>query len=592
MIIESFYNKNEVEIMAIIGIDLGTTNSLVAVYRNGKSELIPNSFGEYLTPSAVSINEENQIIVGKIAKERLISNPKYSISLFKRHMGTATEIKLGSKTFLPEELSSFVIQQLVEDAKRYLNEPIEEAIISVPAYFDAEQRTATKKAGELAHIKVERLVNEPSAAALACRNYEEDEIFIVFDFGGGTLDISIVDCFENVTSILAVSGDSHLGGSDFDLIIAKMFCNKNNIRFDKLSSFAKESLLRLAERMKIELTKKDEVIMISEIKECKGEMTLNQLNLFDASFELFERIKKPIKQAIKDSQLTADEISKFVLVGGSSHMPIIKKYLTELINIPVVESTELDTMVAEGLGIYAGIKERDPEIKELVLTDICPFSLNINVHNQNNPNRALSSTIIKRNSTLPTSQCGHYQNVSIGQTDISVRVLQGEEMYADDNLLLGVLNVKLPKNINDHEHFTVTFTYDINAILVVEVLITSTQETKVLVLSGNKELVVDENVKNKIFEIKNTSYKLINHDRCDYLIEWAKRIYKESDEHMQNWLQQTITQYESVVSSNNIRKINSMSDQLEKWLQEIESRDNTASFFNDDFDGSHGSFMS
>lgn len=209
----------------IIGIDLGTTNSLAAVWQDGKSVLIPNAFGEYLTPSVVSVGEDGIIYVGKTAKERLISHPKDTVGGFKRFMGTAKECRLGGRAYRPEELSAFVIKKLKEDAERYLGEKVEEAVISVPAYFNDMARNATKRAGIIAGLKVERIINEPSAAALACQNLDKDEdsTLLVFDFGGGTLDVSMVECFDNVIEILAVSGDDQLGGRDFDELLADYF---------------------------------------------------------------------------------------------------------------------------------------------------------------------------------------------------------------------------------------------------------------------------------------------------------------------------------------------------------------------------------
>ena len=209
--------------MSIIGIDLGTTNSLAAVYQNGASRLIPNAFGEYLTPSVVSLDEDGTVLVGKAAKERLITHPGRTAAAFKRAMGTAKTFSLGDKEFLPEELSALVLRRLKEDAEAFLGQPVEEAVVSVPAYFTDAQRAATKRAGKLAGLKVDRLINEPSAAALACYDPDQgDAAFLVYDFGGGTLDVSVVDCFENVVNILAVSGDNQLGGNDLDAAIAHM----------------------------------------------------------------------------------------------------------------------------------------------------------------------------------------------------------------------------------------------------------------------------------------------------------------------------------------------------------------------------------
>ena len=249
--------------MAIIGIDLGTTNSLVSVWKDGKSVLIPNSLGGFLTPSVVSVDEDGSILVGNVAKERLISHPERSAASFKRLMGTSRKQNLGGQQFSPEELSSFVLRRLKEDAQAYLGEPVTEAVISVPAYFNDNQRFATKAAARLAGLHAERLINEPSAAALASRlnNTEKDQSFLVFDFGGGTLDVSVVDCFDNVIEISAVAGDNHLGGNDFDQAIARYFCQENGIAFDLLPSVRQAALLKQAELCKQALTEQPQVLL-------------------------------------------------------------------------------------------------------------------------------------------------------------------------------------------------------------------------------------------------------------------------------------------------------------------------------------------
>ena len=250
--------------MAIIGIDLGTTNSLAAVWQNGKSVLIPNELGEVLTPSAVSIGEDGLILVGKAARERAVSHPERTATAFKRDMGTGKRYDLGGREFTTEELSALVLRKLREDAEAFLGEAVEEAVVSVPAYFDDRQRSATKRAGALAGLRVERLINEPSAAALACRleSPEEDCAFLVFDFGGGTLDVSVVDCFDNMISITAVSGDNALGGVDFDRAVAEHFCSQSGTAWKSLSAGDREILLRQAEQCKIALSTQNAVIMM------------------------------------------------------------------------------------------------------------------------------------------------------------------------------------------------------------------------------------------------------------------------------------------------------------------------------------------
>ena len=371
--------------MAVVGIDLGTTNSLVAVYRNGKSELIPNEFGEYLTPSVVHINKDKEVIVGKSAKELLIVDPDNTVSVFKRSMGLKKNYSLRGGKYLPEELSAFVIKKLVEDARRELKEDIEEVIISVPAYFDDVRRKATKRAGEIAGVKVERLINEPSAAALACRMEEEedDSIYMVFDFGGGTLDVSIVECFDNVISVNAVSGDNHLGGSDFDDVIAKYICKELGKEYKKLSKQDQSIVLRKAEQLKKKLSTDREAEISLDLDAVKGCVSLTQEKLVEISAKIFSRMKKPIRQVLNDCEFRLEDISKIVLVGGSSKMTVVSMYLYYLLQKDLFTSGDSDETVALGLGYYAGMKARNEDIRDLVMTDICPFSLGVDTHTMN-----------------------------------------------------------------------------------------------------------------------------------------------------------------------------------------------------------------
>lgn len=324
--------------MAIVGIDLGTTNSLAAVYKDGRAQLVPNQFGEFLTPSVVSVDKDGRAVVGRIAQERLVTQPQDTVARFKRKMGTDAVYNLGGRRFTPEALSACVIGQLVADAQEFLGERVDEAVVSVPAYFDVAQRAATKRAGALAGVRVERLVNEPSAAALghhfsnegavaaaAADGYPPDETFCVFDFGGGTLDVSVVDCFDNVVGISAVAGDNHLGGGDFDLLIAQEACRINGIGLNALEASQRETLLREAERAKRELTDRDShAFLRSSIPALPRVLHLTNKRLFELAEPLFTRIERPLKQAVYDSDVPSEEISRAVLVGGSSRMPVVR----------------------------------------------------------------------------------------------------------------------------------------------------------------------------------------------------------------------------------------------------------------------------
>ena len=318
--------------MAVIGIDLGTTNSLAAVWQQGRSRLIPNALGDVLTPSAVSIDEDGTVLVGEAARQRLVSHPERSAAAFKRAMGTDQTYSLAGRTFTPEELSALVLRQLKQDAEAFLGEPVEEAVVSVPAYFNDRQRAATKRAGQLAGLRVERLVNEPSAAALSCYKPDEGEAsFLVFDFGGGTLDVSVVECFDNVVNILAVSGDNALGGNDFDETIAHLFCVENGLDYRGLDRAAKAILLEQAEKCKQALTENPMAVMIVDSPGVKGALSLTGKKLVEHSQKLLERMRTPVARALRDSGLGRGELAGVIPVGGSCKMPLVRQYLAHLL---------------------------------------------------------------------------------------------------------------------------------------------------------------------------------------------------------------------------------------------------------------------
>lgn len=308
----------------IVGIDLGTTNSLVAVWEEGHAQLIPNSFGELLTPSVVSVTPAGITYVGKVAKERMITHPEETVASFKRFMGTAKTYRLGERDYKPEELSAMVLKRLKEDAERYLGEPVEEAVISVPAYFNDMARRATRNAGVLAGLKVERIINEPSAAALACHEMrkEEESTMLVFDFGGGTLDVSLVECFENIIEIKAVSGDNHLGGNDFDLYIAQEFAQKNKLDWTEMKEEQQAAILESANRAKQMLTEEEMATMQVTYPGVEGQMTISRKELINLTEALFQRMLKPIQKVLADAEIAKDAIDEVVLVGGSCKMPV------------------------------------------------------------------------------------------------------------------------------------------------------------------------------------------------------------------------------------------------------------------------------
>ena len=464
--------------MAIVGIDLGTTNSLVGVWRENKCVLIPNSFGSILTPSVVSVLDDGEICVGEIAKQRLVSHPEVTVGSFKRFMGTDKRIKLGEKEYSPIELSSFVIRKLINEASVYLGEEVTEAVVSVPAYFGDAQRSATKLAGELAGVKVERIINEPSAAALSTGlARDKTEMCLVFDFGGGTLDVSLVDMFENIVEIIAVSGDNQLGGNDFDEILTNEFIESTDLDKLDLSRNDIASITNRIEEAKRKLTTEKEVLVSYQHEDKQYQYTFTNEILIDLGEPIFTRIRKTIDQLIMDARVSLDDIENVIMVGGSSNMKIIQLYLKHLLKKTPFVPEECDLAIARGCAIVAGIKHRDQSIKDIVLTDICPFSLGVGTHNDRDSDNPLFSTIIPRNTVLPSSRVGVYTTVYHNQMLISFGVFQGESMYTNDNEKLGELLVDvLPKPVGK-ESVVVTFTYDINGILVVDAIVPSNENT-------------------------------------------------------------------------------------------------------------------
>lgn len=560
--------------MTILGVDLGTTNSLAVVYKEGKPVRIPNAYGEYVTASVVSILD-GKIVVGKLAKERLITHPECSASLFKRNMGSDVTYTFDKKEYDSATLSSFVVKQLIEDAQNYLHESIDEVVISVPAYFNARQRQDTKRIGELLGIKVERLINEPSAAAIACHMDDEYETFVVFDFGGGTLDVSVVDCFENVISINAISGNNHLGGTDFDRAMAEYFCLKNGLDYNTLDSSFQQSILCACEKAKIKLSTQN-VVEVSLVHLNKNYSCVFDENvLFNITHSLLESCKNVIGKAVKDSGFSASELDSLILVGGSSQMPVLQHYLSDALNIPVLKEEHMDSLVVLGLGKYIGIKQRDENIKDVVVTDICPFSLSTSTYNEQNPDLELSTVLIPKNSVLPTSKKMTLRTVHKGQTKVNISVFQGQAMYAKENLFLGQAFIHVPRNMHDYESFDLIYSYDINSMLYVEAIVHSTKEHYIFRVSKGDVLEkVDASV--RLDSIKEVSLGLYQNNEVDALLARIERIYQEVDEETQDYLMKLHTEFTKDMESliNNIQKRKRLINQVSRILDQIEESQN------------------
>ncbi len=527
--------------MAVIGIDLGTTNSLASIWRNGKIELIPNTFGEYLTPSVVSFGEDGEIYVGKVAKERLITAPTVSFAEFKRNMGTASQYFANGKYYTAEDLSSFVLRRLREDAEAYLGEKVTEAVISVPAYFNDDKRCATKNAGKLAGLTVERLINEPSAVALKHHMGVEDaETFIIFDFGGGTLDVSLVDAFDNMVEIQAVSGDNYLGGKDFNEIIAEDFYKENHIAKDTLTKEEQGIVLKESEALKWQLTENDEAERTVYIQERQYTMRMTNQHLIHIGIELFKRMSIPIRRVINDSGMSVDEIDKLILVGGSSKMPVVEQYLKTLLDIPVVLDESPDESIAAGVGIAAAIKERVGDVKDMILTDICPFSLGTAIYDGS------FSPIIERNDTLPCSRTREYVTVEDYQTKMTFPIYQGDNMIARENLLLGTMEVAdLPAAPKGQVMARVTFMYDINGIL--DIRIVSGEQALHKVIMNKKMGLSEAELEERLEKLRQMTLSGVEDENVRYLQEKAQRLYQECSPKVRAYIAEQLARFRNII---------------------------------------------
>ena len=557
--------------MAILGIDLGTTNSLGAVYRNGKVELIPNRFGSFLTPSVVSVTEDGSVVTGQIAKERLITHPKDTAFSFKKNMGSDQKYNLGGKTFLPEELSGFLVSAIVEDAKEYMGEEIKDVIISVPAYFHDKQRVATKRAGALAGVNVKRIVNEPSAAALASYfDTQNEQLFLVFDFGGGTLDVSIVDCFDTMVEILAVSGDNHLGGDDFNEAVADGFLREHQLQRENLSEKEYAILLRQAEKCKIALSTEQEVKMTAVLGGQTYQSVYTNERMMRESSAVWKRIQTVLRHALRDSRVELEDIDAVIMAGGSGKMPLVQSYMEQLFEQTPLVTGFSDQLIARGLGLVCGVMEREDEVRDYILTDICPFTLGTGVNNETDPKHPYMSAIIERNTILPCSRIQRFSTASDYQKEVKIEILQGEEPYAEDNVQLGLITTMVPKKKRGQESVDVRFTYDINGILEVEVTVVSTGKSVTKVLSQNMD---EKELARRMKQLEKLKVHPKDMTENQLILERLQALYEEALPETRDRLMYHIRNFESTLAEQDPRRIRKYREFLEHMIASLEHYD-------------------
>ena len=562
----------------IIGIDLGTTNSAAAVWRDGKAELILNSLGHALTPSAVGLDDSGELLVGLPARERQSTHPHLTATAFKRYMGSQRATKLGKTSYSPEELSAMVLRSLKADAEAYLGEAVTEAVITVPAYFNDKQRKATRRAGELAGLKVERLLNEPTAAALAygIHNLDDESRFLVFDLGGGTFDVSILEIFEGVIEVRASTGDNRLGGEDFNDLLVKAMRTKFSKELSVANAAEEEALVQIlraaAERARRALSSQSSATMDIVWKDTAYSHDVTTDGFETLAAQLLDRLKEPVLRAVRDSNLRPADLSEIVLVGGATRMPLVRRTVTRMFDRFPSHAVNPDEAVAMGAAVQAGLKARDAALREVAVTDVCPYSLGVDISERlenGNIRNGLFAPIIERNIAVPASRVESFGTMANGQTAVEFGIYQGESRYVSDNIKLGKLSIPVPPRPAGEVQVECRFTYDINGLIEVDVHVPLTGERRQLVIvDEDGPTGVDLEKQRKALEALKVHPREGDANRA--LLARAGRCYENFLGDKRTIVGQLISQFETVLDAQDPRHIERARVELTQALDRLE----------------------
>lgn len=563
----------------IVGIDLGTTNSAIAVWRGERAELIPNSLGSVLTPSAVSLGEDGQLLVGLPARERQVTHPARTATVFKRYMGSGRVAHLGKRRFLPEELSALVLRSLKADAERFLGEPVTQAVITVPAYFNDRQRKATKRAGQLAGLTVERLLNEPTAAALAYGIHQRgvQSRFLVFDLGGGTFDVSVLELFEGIIEVKSSTGDNRLGGEDFNGVLIDLFLrahgNELGIKATDEASPLFQRVRDQAERCRRALSSESQGLMrvVCDAKEYEHIVTAETFE--KEADDLIERLRAPVVRALRDGKVKGDTLDEIILVGGATRMPLVKRAVTKMFGRFPDAHVNPDEAVAIGAAIQAGLKGKEAALKEVVLTDVCPYTLGVDTA-ERLPSGAirtgLFAPIIERNTIVPASRERTFSTIADEQRMVKLNVYQGESRQVSDNVHLGVLEIPVPLGKAGRIAVNCRFSYDVNGLLEVDLHVPSTGERRELVIVDDPD-AVDPAV---LEQRRNALAALKVHPRDDQiniaLLARLERCFEQSLGERREAISRWISQFTAILEAQDGRAIADARQKLTGALDSIE----------------------
>ena len=555
----------------IIGIDLGTTNSCVAVLEGGKPVVIPNGEGQRTTPSIVAFSKNGERLVGDPAKRQAVTNVDRTVASVKRQMGTDRRVKIDGKKYSPQEISAMILQKLKKDAEEYLGESVEQAVITVPAYFSDAQRQATKDAGKIAGLKVERIINEPTAAALAYGlDKSQSQKIMVYDLGGGTFDVSVIEIGDGVVEVLATAGDNHLGGDDFDARVVeyllKEFRKQEGIDLSK-DRTAVQRIMEEAEKAKKELSSAMTVqinlpfITTDSSGPKHMDLTLTRAKFQELTYDLVDRTSGPVNQALSDAGISASQLNMVLLVGGSTRMPAVSEKVKQLTGKELSKNMNPDECVALGAAIQGGKMAGESGLNEILLMDVTPLSLSIETAG------GVATRLIERNTTIPTRYSQVFTTAANFQTAVDIKVLQGERAMAKDNKLIGNFRLKgIKRAMRGVPQIEVTFDIDVNGILNVSAKDLGTGKEQSITITASSNLS-DEEIDRAMEEAR--AYENQDQEKKE-----AIDIYNEAERSIYKG-QQYLTEKKKELSREEKANVKAAIRELQKTMKKVKPKNIT-----------------
>lgn len=578
----------------IIGIDLGTTNSVAAYMSPDGPRLIPNALGEVLTPSIVAIDAEGKLLVGRVAKELQVVEPQRCAALFKRYMGSDWTTELSGRKFTPEELSAAVLRSLKEDAEAHLGEPVSQAVITVPAYFNEHQRKATLNAGRIAGWEVQRILNEPTAAAIAygMHQSDQDRLLAVVDLGGGTFDVSIVEQFEGTLEVRASSGESFLGGEDFTRTIAARVLESQGHVFERAELEHPQMVSRMIQQCEVakcQLSSQESTTVrvpdrAGEFHDNSPKVSISRQQMESWCEHILNRVELPIRRALGDARLNRSDISEVLLVGGATRMPMFVQQTIGLFGLEPRCRINPDEVVALGAAVQAGLIARDQAVRDLVVTDVAPFTLGIAISKQFGLERrgGYFLPIINRNTTIPVSRVKRVQTIEPNQTELRLSVYQGENRRAENNMLLGEFEVANIPRGPAGQSVDVRFTYDLNGVLEVEATVVETGNKFNHLITRHARGLSEKQIADAVAAMQ----ALKTHPREEtvnrFLLRRAERVYQELSLIERQILSEMLDGFEAALDMGDAEVIGRHQKALEEFLSQFDSDDETRESGSDD----------